>query len=75
MKVQVSDLELVDELAQALRRCGFSVVRTDTDSLQVSPGPAQGGVAEIEGAMELELDVYLKVWQAKHPRAAAVRMD
>jgi hypothetical protein len=74
VKVQVSEGTLVDELAQALRRCEFSVLRTGESTLNVSPGPSQHGVDEIEGAAELELDLYLKVWEAKHPGARATRV-
>jgi hypothetical protein len=70
----VSESVLVDELAQALRRCEFSVLRTGENTLHVSAGESQHGVNEIEGAAELELDLYLKVWEAKHPGAQANRV-
>jgi hypothetical protein len=73
MRVEVSDAALVDELAQALRRCEFTVTRIGKDELDVKLGPAQHGAAEIEGAAELELDLYLKVWEARHPGARATR--
>jgi hypothetical protein len=74
VKVQVSESTLVDELAQALRRCEFSVLRTGANTLHVSPVPAQHRVEEIPGAVALELDLYLKVWEAKHPGARASRI-
>jgi hypothetical protein len=74
VKVDVSETELVDELAEALRRCEFSVLRTGANTLHVSPGPAQHGVDEIPGATELELDLYLRLWEAMHPGARAARV-
>jgi hypothetical protein len=71
----VSESTLVDELAQALRRCEFSVLRTGENTLHVSAGPSQQGVDAIEGAAELELDLYLKVWEAKHPGTRATRVS
>jgi hypothetical protein len=70
----VSESTLVDELAQALRRCEFSVLRTGETTLHVAPEPSQPGVEAIEGAAELELDLYLKVWEAKNPGARATRV-
>ena len=75
MKVQVSESVLVDELAQALRRCEFSVLRTGENTLHVSPASAQPRGEEIPGAAELELDLYLKVWEAKHPGSRAARVQ
>jgi hypothetical protein len=42
--------------------------------LEVKLGPAPHGGAEIEGAAELELDLFLRVWEAKHPGSHARRM-
>lgn len=74
MKIEVSHPSLVDELAEALRRCEFSVVRTGPASLAARLDPVVPAVAEIEGAAELELDLYLKVWEAKHPGVHASRV-
>ena len=57
MEVEVTDPKLVDELAEALRRFEFTVARTGPASLAVHLDPTPPGVAEIEGAVELELDV------------------
>jgi hypothetical protein len=73
MRVEVSEAALVDELAQALRRCEFTVMRVGRNELEVTVGPAQHGAAEIEGAAELELDLYLKVWEATHFGTRAIR--
>ena len=67
MRIEVSEAALLDELAQSLRRCEYSVVRTGRHELEVTLESARSGVAEIEGAAELEIDMYLKVWEAKHP--------
>lgn len=74
MEVEVTDPKLVDELAEALRRFEFTVARTGPASLAVRLDPTPPGVAEIEGAAELELDLYLKVWEAKHPGVRAARV-
>lgn len=74
MKVEISDPSLIGELAEALRRCEFTVARTDARTLTVSPEPFPPGVGSIHGAAELELDLYLKVWEAKHPGARATRV-
>ncbi len=66
MRIEVSDPALVDELAQSLRRCEYGVVRTGRHEVEVTFEPARSGVAEIEGAAELEIDLYLKVWEATH---------
>jgi len=80
MRIEVSEAALVDELAQSLRRCEYCVVRTGRHELEAWREPAEAGVAEIECAAELELDLYLKVWEAKHhglrasrPRGAQTR--
>jgi hypothetical protein len=74
MRIEVSDSALVDELAQALRRCEFSVVRTGAQRLHVRLGASHGNVGTIPGAAELELDLYLKVWEVKHPGVRATRL-
>jgi hypothetical protein len=74
MRIEVSDSTLVDELAQALRRCEFSVVRTGAQRLHVRSGASHENVGTIPGAVELELDLYLKVWEVKHPGVRATRL-
>lgn len=74
MEVEVTDPKLLDELAEALRRCEFSVARAGPSSLAVRLDPTPPGVVEIEGAAALELDLYLKVWEAKHPGARVARV-
>jgi hypothetical protein len=63
----------VDDLAQALRRCEFTTMRVGSHELEVKLGPAQHGAAEIRGAAELELDLFLRVWEAKQPGTQARR--
>jgi hypothetical protein len=74
MKVEVSDSALVDELAQALRRYEFSVVRTGLQRLHVGFGASQRNLAATPDAAQLELDLYLKVWEAKRPGVRATRL-
>jgi hypothetical protein len=74
MRIEVSDSALVDELAQTLRRCEFSVVRTGAQRLHVGPSATQENIAAIPGAMALELDLYLKVWEVRHPGVRATRL-
>jgi hypothetical protein len=74
VEVEVTNPKLVDELAEALRRFEFTVARTGPASLTVRLDPTPPGVAEIEGAAELELDLYLKGWEATHPGVRVARV-
>jgi hypothetical protein len=74
MDVEVSDSALVDELAVTLRRYGYSVVRTDRNRLHVGLGAEQRGAVKALGSAELELDLYLRAWQARYPGVGATRV-
>jgi hypothetical protein len=73
VRVSVSEAALVDGLAEALRRCEFTVMRAGSHELEVKVGPARSGSALLKAAAELELDLYLKVWEAQHPGSRAAR--
>jgi hypothetical protein len=73
VRVSVSEAALVDGLAEALRRCEFVVARTGRHELDARLAAAPPGWPEIQGAGELELDLYLRVWEARHPGVRAVR--
>jgi hypothetical protein len=73
VNIELTDPELADELIQALVRCGYRVQRTGPHTLAADLDPPPPGVAKIPGAAELELDVYLEFWSAKHPGASARR--
>jgi hypothetical protein len=72
--VEVSEAELVDDLAQTLRRCEYVVVRTGSHDLDVRPGPTRNGIAELEASVALELDLHLKDWEGRHPGTRARRL-
>jgi hypothetical protein len=74
MKVTVSDSVLIGELAQTLPGYGYSVVRTRADALHVGLGAVQRGAVAVLGSAELELDLYLRAWQARHPDSEARRI-
>jgi hypothetical protein len=69
MKVQVNDPSLVEDLAETLRKSQLVVARTGPSELEVRfPWPLR------EDAASLELDLYLRVWEATHEDAHAVRV-
>jgi hypothetical protein len=70
MEVKVTEPKLVDELADALRRCGYRVLQTGPATLTAEPEQPSAAVRAIAGAEERELDLYLKAWEARHPGCA-----
>jgi len=74
MNVQVSDSAIVDGLADMLRGFGYAVARTGRQRLHVGLGAEQRGAVTVLGSAELELDLYLRAWQARHPNALAERI-
>jgi hypothetical protein len=69
LRVQLSDPALVDDLVDFLRASGCVAQ------------PALGAIVSVsipkslrEDAAELELDLYLRVWEATHPEAEARRL-
>lgn len=69
MKVEVSDPVLAEDLAEALRRSGCVALRTGGRVVEVRFGwPLR------EDAARLELDGYLRIWEAGHRGAWAVRV-
>jgi hypothetical protein len=69
MRIQISDPELLGSLMDFLRRCGCVVAHEEEGIVAVSiPGSLH------EEAARLELDQYLRVWEAIHPGARAVRL-
>jgi hypothetical protein len=74
VEVQVSDPGLVEELADSLRRSAFRVLLNSSTTLTVEGTAEHLGPGAIEGAVELELDLYLQVWEATHPGVQATRL-
>jgi hypothetical protein len=69
VKIQVSDPALVEDLAEMLRNAQYLVTLEGRDTLDVQlrqPLP--------EDAAQLEIDVYLRVWEATHEGARALRL-
>jgi hypothetical protein len=73
VNIELTDPELADELIESLLRCGYRVLRTGPHILAAELDPPPPGIATIPGAAELELDLYLEFWSAKHPGATARR--
>jgi hypothetical protein len=72
IKIEFSDASLGEDLAEFLRGLCFEVVRGDEHTLEARfrhPLPPD------DAAARLELDLYLRVWQAIHPEAWAARVD
>ena len=72
IEVQFSDSSKAGELAEFLRGLCFEVRLLDERTLEArfrEPIPAN------EKAARLELDLYLRVWEAMHPDAWAVRVE
>jgi hypothetical protein len=70
VEIEVSDSTLVDDLIESLRAAQLIVARTGTKTVDVRFGwPLR------EDAARLELDLYLRVWCAKHQGVRAIRMD
>jgi hypothetical protein len=69
VKIQVSDPSLVEDLAEMLRNAQYLVTLEGRDTLDV-----QLGQQLPEDAAQLEIDVYLRVWEATHEGARALRL-
>jgi hypothetical protein len=72
VEVQFSDSSKGGDLADFLRGLCFEVRLLDERTLEarfLEPLPAN------EEAARLELDLYLRVWEAMHPDAWAIRVE
>jgi hypothetical protein len=72
IKIEFSDASLGEDLAEFLRGLCFEVVRAGEQTLEArfrDPVPTD------DDAARLELDLYLRVWQAINPEAWAARVD
>jgi hypothetical protein len=74
LEVEITDPSLAEDLADALRRIGFHVLRTGEATLVVRELRHPEGPEAIEGAAERELDLYLQVWEVTHPGVRATRV-
>ncbi|HYY75662.1 MAG TPA: hypothetical protein VE644_05000 [Gaiellaceae bacterium] len=69
MLVKLSNPALVDDLVEFLSRSGCVVEAQDETTVLVSiPRSLR------DDAAQLELDLYLRVWEATHPQARASRL-
>lgn len=69
MRVKLSDPALVDDLVDFLSRSGCVAQAEDEATILVSiPKSLRADAAQ------LELDLYLRVWEATHPEARATRL-
>jgi hypothetical protein len=70
LRVKLSDPALVDDLVEFLSRSGCVAQPDDETTVLVSiPRSLR------DDAAELELDIYLRVWEATHPEARATRVS
>ena len=72
IKIEFSDASLGDDLADFLRGLCFEVVRAGELTLEAR---FRDRVPTDDAAARLELDLYLRVWQAIKPEAWAARVD
>ena len=72
IKIEFSDASLGEDLGDFLRGLCFEVVRADEQTLEAR---FRDRVPTDDAAARLELDLYLRVWQAINPDAWAVRVD
>jgi hypothetical protein len=69
VRVKLSDPSLVDDLVDFLRRSGCVAQPAEETIVSVSIPKSLR-----EDAAELELDLYLRVWEATRPEAEARRL-
>ena len=68
-QIEVSDPSLAEDLVESLRRSGLIAVITGERTVE-----AHFGFPLREDAVGRELDMYLRVWEATHRGAWAVRV-
>jgi hypothetical protein len=72
IKIQFSDSSMAEDLAEFLRGLCFEVATTGERTLEArfrEPIPAD------DAAARLELDLYLRVWEAMNPESWAARVS
>jgi hypothetical protein len=69
--VELSNASLVDDLSEFLRGLCLEVVPAGEHTLEVR---FQHPIPSDDAAARLELDLYLRVWQAMNPDAWAARV-
>jgi hypothetical protein len=74
LEIGVSDSMVVDELAERLRGYGYAVARTSAHNLHVGLGASRRGAVSVLGSAELELDLYLRAWEATHSGVRVTRL-
>jgi len=72
IKIEFSDASLGEDLAEFLRGLCFEVVHAGEQTLEAR---FRDRVPTDDAAARLELDLYLRVWQAINPEAWAARVD
>jgi hypothetical protein len=66
MKINVSNPALVDDLLEFLRRAKCTATVAEDGSIEVEVPEAYG-----DEQARMEIDLYLKAWQAAHPDVEA----
>ena len=70
MRIELTTRAAADALADYLRQCECSVAVVDERTLEASPRARSQTLRE----QEIELDAYLRVWQAMHPGAGVTAL-
>jgi hypothetical protein len=70
LRVKLSDPALVDEIVDFLARSGCIAAQAEDETTVLVSIPR----SLRDDAAELELDLYLRVWEAMHPEAQATRL-
>ena len=71
MRIRISHPALVDELLAFFRRKGYDVAHEGDGLVWLH----QRRATPVPEAAGMELELYLRVWEALFPNAAAVRVD
>lgn len=67
MRIVLDELELLDDLADFLRRCGYEPRQMGPRSLEA----VAAGTAATESLSAVQIDGYLRTWMLMHPGAHA----
>ncbi len=68
MRIELDTRASADALTDYLRRCACIVAYVDERTLEAAPPPR----SQSDGDAEIELEAYLRVWEALNPRGAVI---
>jgi hypothetical protein len=70
MRVQVNDVQYLDDLIAFLERAQYTVERVGNRQVVVAPVPLSRRLE----VLQLDLDLQLRAWEAAHPQATVLRV-